>query len=80
MEVSQFLCRTHSERIMNRILAEDACREARRHLCGALYYRKTSMGCEDSINLAIQLTPANKKTYLKREWLNNKHLWANYAT
>lgn len=79
MEVSHFLCRTHSERTMNRTLAGDACKEARRHLYSALYYRKTSMGCEDSINSAIQAAPANKKTYLKREWLNNEHLWANYA-
>ena len=78
MEVSHFLYRTHSEQTMNRTLAGDACREAKRHLY-ALYYWKTSIRCEDSINLAIQAAPANKKTYLKREWLNNKHLWANYA-
>lgn len=59
---------------MNRTLAGDACREARRHLYGALYYRKTSIRCEDSINSAIQAAPANKKTYLKREWLNNGKL------
>lgn len=31
------------------------------------------------VNLAILAAPTSKKAYLKREWLNNKHLWANYA-
>ena len=64
MEVSQFLCGTHSEQTMNRTLARDAYREARRHLYGALYYRKTSIGCEGSINLAVQVALTNKKRYI----------------
>ena len=79
MEVSHFLYRTHLEQIMKKTLARDTYREARRHLYGTLYYQKTSMECEKSINLAIQVAPTNKKIYLKREWLNNKHLWANYV-
>lgn len=74
IEVSHFLCRIHSERTLNRTLVGDKCKEARRHLYSALYYRKTSMGCEDSINLAIQAASTHKKAYLKREWLNNKYL------
>ena len=64
---------------MNRTLVGDACKVARHHLYSGLYYRKTLMRCEDFINSAIQAALANKKAYLKREWLNNKHLWANYA-
>ncbi len=52
--VSHFLCRTHSEQTMNRTLAGDACAEARGHLYRALYYRKTAMGCDDSIKTSYQ--------------------------
>ncbi len=79
LEISHFLCRTHSEQTMNRTLAGDACAEARSHLYRALYYRKTAMGCEDSINSAINAAPPSKRAYLQREWLYNKKLWATYA-
>lgn len=59
---------------MNETLAGNAYKKARRHLYNTLYYRKTSMEYEDSINLAIQAAPTNKNTYLKRKRLNNKHL------
>ena len=32
------------------------------------------MKYKNFINLTIQASPINKKTYLKIEWLNNKHL------
>lgn len=57
---------------MNRTLGGDTYREARRHLYSALYYRKTSIRYKDSINLAIQAAPANKKTYLEKKMA--KHL------
>ncbi len=79
LEVSHFLFCIYSERAMNRTLAGDACAEARGHLYRALYYRKTAIRCEDSINSAINAAPLSKRAYLKREWLNNKKLWANYA-
>jgi hypothetical protein len=37
MEISHFLCRTHSERTLNRKLAGHRCKYARKHLYDALY-------------------------------------------
>lgn len=57
IEVSHFLCCTHLEWTINRTFVGEVCKEARRHLYSGLYYQKTSMGCKDSINLAIQAAP-----------------------
>lgn len=40
MEVSNFLCRTHSERTLNRKLAEAAYKNSKKHLYDALYFKK----------------------------------------
>ena len=79
MEVSHFLCRTHSERTLNRKLAGAACRTAKRHLYDALYFRKTKMGCDDSLKKAMRSAPEEKRQYIEREWVMTKQKWANYA-
>lgn len=79
MEVSHFLCRKHSERTLNRTLAGDKCKKARKHLYDALYFRKTEPGCEDSISKALIAAPKEKRDYIEREWLQTRAQWANYA-
>lgn len=79
-EVSHFLCRTHSERTLNRQLAGDRCKKSRDHLYKALYLRKTGGGCEDSITAALAAAPDQKtEDYIRREWWNSREKWANYA-
>lgn len=78
-EVSHFLCRTHSERTLNRKLSGPACLAAKKHLYDALYFRKTEMGCDDSIKQAMKAAPINKRAYIEREWAATKKQWAGYA-
>ena len=80
MEIDHLLCRTHSERTLNRRLNGVNCKEARSHLYTALYYRKTSMGCEQSIETAMKTAP-NEKTrkYIKNKWWQTRKQWAYYA-
>ena len=40
MKVSHFLCRTHSELTLNRKLGGARCKNAKKHLYDALYFRK----------------------------------------
>ena len=77
-EVTHLLCRVHSMRSLDRALKTQ--KAARNHLIAALKYRKTSLGCDDSIERAFQAA-TNEKTrrYIKKEWQNTKALWANYA-
>ena len=79
MEVSHYLCRTHSERTLNKKLADDTCKIAKKHLYDALYFRKTQPDCDDSLNKAIKSAPAEKRPYIQREWVLTKQKWANYA-
>ena len=80
MEVDHLLCRTHSERTLNRRLTGDACKQARSHLYAALYFRKTSMGCEESIEAAIKTAPNQKiRKYIENEWWQTRKQWAYYA-
>lgn len=79
MEVSHYLCRTHSERTLNRKLAGDTCKIAKKHLYDALYFRKTEPGCDDSLNKALKAAPMEKRSYIQREWVLTKQKWANYA-
>ena len=79
IEVSHFLCRTHSERTLNRKLAGVACKKAKKDLYDALYFRKTEMGCDDSLKRAMKSVPMEKRQYIEREWVLTKRKWANYA-
>ena len=79
MKISHFLCRTHSERTLNRKLTDAACKNAKKHLYDALYFRKTEMGCDDSIKKAMKSAPACKRDYIEREWAQTKPQWANYS-
>lgn len=80
MEVSHFSCRTHSERTLNRKLSGVACKKAKKHLYDALYFRKTQMGCDDSIQQALKAAPTDKiRQYIEKEWMETKHQWAAYA-
>ena len=79
-EVDHFLCRKHSERTMNRKLSSDACKEARKHLYAALYFRLSEPGCDDSLKSAISAAPNQKvKDYIQKEWVATKRQWAYYA-
>lgn len=45
----------------------------------ALYFRHSSIGCEQSIEAAIHSAPEDKKEYICREWWSTRHQWAYYA-
>ena len=79
MEVSHFLCRTHSERTLNKKLAGDVCKIAKKHLYDALYFRKTEPGCDDSLHKALKSAFLKNRQYIQREWVLTKQKWANYA-
>ena len=79
-EVDHLLCRKHSERTLGRRLQTEACKEARKHLYAALYYRLSEPGCDDSINKAIRAAPNQQmKDYIQKEWVPTKRQWAYYA-
>ena len=79
-EVSHFLCRTHSERTLNRKLAGDKCKKSKEHLYRALYFRKTRGGAEDSVNEALAVAPDDvTHKYIKDNWYATLSMWANYA-
>ena len=79
-EVSHFLCRTHSERTLNRALGGDKCKKSKEHLYKALYFRKTRPGCEDSINEALVAAPDDEtRKYITKQWWDTRAMWANYA-
>lgn len=79
-EVDHFLCRTHSERTLNLHLAREDCKKSKDHLYTALYLRKSKLGCEESINAAIEVAPDDKtRKYIVNEWWKTRALWANYA-
>ncbi|KAL2044765.1 hypothetical protein N7G274_002540 [Stereocaulon virgatum] len=78
-EVSHFLCRNHSEESLKRNLKGPQCKQAFQYLYSALYYRHTSMGCEQSIEAAMRAAPEHKKKYIKTEWWIIRNLWAYYA-
>ena len=79
MEVTHLLCRTHSERTLNRKLVGPNCKNAKKHLYDALYFRKTELGCDDSLKKALAAAPEEKRQYIDREWVQTKSKWANYA-
>ena len=72
MEVSHFLSRTHSERTLKRKLSGARCQNARKHLYDTLYFRKTELGCDDSIKKALKAAPEEKRQYKEREWMLTK--------
>lgn len=78
-KVSHLLCREHFKRTLDRKLAGDKCKRAKGHLYDALHYRKTGLGCEDSIKKAINAASENKCDYMGREWYKTRTQWANYA-
>ena len=79
-EVDHFLCRKHSERTLKMRLAGPAYAKACKHLYSALYFRKTRMGCEESIQAAIDAAPnQEKRDYIYKEWWKTRHQWAYYA-
>jgi len=79
LEVTHLLCRVHSMRTLDRKLARGIDKEAKRHLVAALCNRKTSIGCDESINAAINAAPQDQKEYINKEWKATKAQWANYA-
>ena len=79
MKISHFFCRTHSERTLNKKLVDAACKNAKKHLYDALYFRKTEMECDDSLKKTLKSASAEKRQYIEREWVMIKSKWANYA-
>lgn len=61
MEIAHLLCRMHSERTPSRKLSGSACSTVKKHLYDALYFRKTQMGCDDSINRALKSAPVDMR-------------------
>ncbi|KAL2047152.1 hypothetical protein N7G274_001171 [Stereocaulon virgatum] len=78
-EVSHFLCRKHSERTLKRNLGAQDCKAAYQHIYSALYFKHTKMGCEQSIEAAIQEGPPRERDYIRREWWETRQNWAYYA-
>ena len=77
-EVTHLLCRVHSMRTLERNLKKKE-KIAMNHILVALKYRRTSIGCDDSLNAAIRTAITEKtKNYIRKEWVANKALWANY--
>ena len=80
MEVDHFFCRTHSERILNRRLIDDACKQARFHLYIVFYFRKISMGCEQFIKAVIKSAFNQKfRKYIENKWWQTKKQWMYYV-
>ena len=80
IEVDHFLYRKHSERTLGRALSGNTCKQVRKHLYAALYYRLSEPGCDDSIKSALAAAPNQKtKDYIQKEWVATKRQWAYYA-
>ena len=80
MEVTHPLCRVHGERTLRRRLAGDKCKHCRKHLLAALKFRKTSIGCDESIKSAIDAAPENGiAKYILERWWPTRAQRANYA-
>ena len=67
MKVSHFLCRKHFERTLDRKLADDRCKQTKKHLYDALYFRKIDSECEKSFKKAMNVVFENKREYIERE-------------
>lgn len=75
-EVSHLLCMWHSEQTLKRTMSRPDCKKAQRHLRAALRYRKTTIGCEESIQAAIDAAPEDKRKYVINEWSKTREKWA----
>ena len=67
MKVFHFFCRKHFERILDRKLADDKCKQTKKHLYDALYFRKIDSECEKSIKKAMNAVSESKREYIERE-------------
>ena len=79
IKISHFFCRTHSKRTLNGKLADFACKNAKKHLYDALYFRKTKMKCDDSLKKTMRSIFNEKRQYIEREWMLIKQKWINYV-
>ena len=43
-----------------------------RYSQGSLYFRKTELGCDDSLKKALAAAPEEKRQYIDREWVQTK--------
>lgn len=85
-QVDHLLCSVHSERTLRRNFAGPRWRSCLNHLLAALKARRTSIGCEESINAAIaaaERVPGaigkEMADYIFTRWMQRKRQWANYA-
>ena len=80
MEINYFFCHTHSERILNRKLIDDVCKQIKFHLYTAFYFRKISMGCEQFIKAVIKSAFDQKfRKYIENKWWQIKKQWMYYV-
>ena len=66
-EVTHLLCTVHSERALQRNLANQEYKQALEHLLTAMRIRRTRAGCEESIQAAIKACPKAKRAYIEKE-------------
>ena len=78
-EVQHLLCRRHCEQTLKRELGANNCKVAFEHLYKALYFRFTQAGCLESIHIAINAAPENKRKYIESQWLETRKLWGYYT-
>jgi hypothetical protein len=72
-EVTHLLCRVHSMRMLDQQLKKH--KSSHDHLLTTLKYRHTSIGCDESIELALHAALDNTtKEYIRKEWKNIKEL------
>jgi hypothetical protein len=75
--VGHLLCTKHSGNTLDRNLSGPNKKEARKHMYTAMYTRKTRIGCQDSVQQAIDSLPSEKdKAYLRNNWYNSLDSWA----
>ena len=59
--INHFFCKKHLKRIFDRIFASSNCKIVKQHFYSILYFRQTSMNCEQSIEIALKIASKLKK-------------------
>ena len=75
-----FLCRTHSKRTFNRKLIENKCKQFKKHLYRALYFRKIRDDVENNVNETLTFVFDDViHKYIKNNWYATLSMWVNYV-
>ena len=68
-KVNHFLCKIHSKRILNRVVAKSIKKKIRNHLYNVLYYCKIKSKCEKSIETIKKIVFDEKiRNYIIKKW------------